>query len=107
MEEGEHRERKLQREDDLAEGEEVVDAAVAADADDEDGGEDGEEARDQPAYPWGKAPVHEAFHGDLAGEGAGDGAALAASEQGYGEECAGDSCANEGGKGEVSDLDPV
>ncbi len=73
------------REHDLAEREQVGDAAVAAQSDDEDRGQNGERARDEPAHPGLDAPVHEAFHHDLPGERTGDGAALAAGQQGDGE----------------------
>ncbi len=107
MEHGEHGEGELEGEDDLAEGEEVGDAAVAAEADDEDGGEDGEGTGDEATEPGGDAPVHEAFHDDLSGEGAGDGGALPAGEEGDGEEGAGGGDTEEGGEGEVGHADPV
>lgn len=49
MEEGEHGEGEYEAEDDLAQVYEVGDAAAAADADDENGGDDGEEAGDHAA----------------------------------------------------------
>ena len=98
---------KLQREHDLAEREQVVDAAVAADADDEDGGKDGQRAGDEPADPGLDAPVHEAFHHDLAGERAGDGAALAAGQQRDGEQSAGGGGAQQRRERQVGDANPV
>ena len=107
VQQGKHGERKLQRQHDLAEGQQFGDAAVAAEADDEDGGQDGERARDEAAHPGPDAPVHEAFHHDLAGERAGDGAALAAGQQGDGEQRAGGGGAQQRGQGQVGDANPV
>ena len=107
MQQREHGEGKLQGEHDLAEGEQVGDTAVAAQANDEDGGQNGQGAGDETAHPGLDAPVHEAFHDDLAGERAGDGAALTAGEQGDGKERAGGGGAEQRGEGEVGDADPV
>ncbi len=78
VQEREHGEGKLQGENDLAEREQVGDAAVASESDDEYGRQNGQSARNKPPHPGLQAPMHEAFHDDLAGEGAGDGAALSA-----------------------------
>ena len=56
----------------------LVTLTFAAQADDEDGGDDGQRSRDQPADPGADAPVHEPFHDDLAGQRPRDRAALAA-----------------------------
>ncbi len=107
VQQGEHGEGKLQGEDDLAERQQVGDAAVAAHADDKDGGQDGQSPRDEPAHPGFDSPVHEAFHHDLSGESAGDGAALAAGQQGDGKERAGGGGAQERSEGQVGDANPV
>src|SRR5579863_1228859 len=102
-----HGERKLQREYDLAEGQQFGDAAISAEANDENGREDGEGACDQAADPGTDAPVHEAFHHDLAGECARDGAALTACEERYGEQSAGGGGPEEWSERQVRDADPV
>src|SRR5580700_10742996 len=53
MEQGKHRQRKLQGENDLAQIEQIVDAAVSTHADDEDGGDDRQRPRDHAAQPRG------------------------------------------------------
>src|ERR1700733_3292691 len=107
MKQGEHGERKLQREHDLAERKQIGDAAVAAQADDDDCRQDRQRARDEPSHPRLDAPVHEAFHHDLACERSGDGAALSGGEESYGEESAGNGCTQQRGKCEISDADPI
>ena len=64
-------------------------------------------AGDQPPQPGRDAPVHEAFHDHLAGERAGDGAALAAGEQGDGEQRAGRGGAQQRRERQVGDANPV
>ena len=95
------------REHDLAQSQQVGDAAVAAQADDDDRRQDRQRSRDQPAHPGLDAPVHEAFHHDLAGQRAGDGAALAAGKQGDGEQRAGGGGAQQRRQGEIGDADPI
>src|SRR5581483_2887414 len=107
MQEREHGEGELKREHDLAEGEEVVDAAIAAQADDQDGRYDGECAGEQAAQPGGELPVHEAFHDHLSGERAGDGAALATGEEGNGEEDASGGGAEQGSERQEGNANPI
>jgi hypothetical protein len=62
--------------DHLRQNEELVDQGVAADGHGDDGGGDGEQARDEAAVQGLDFPRHEAFHDHLAGEGAGERAVL-------------------------------
>ena len=80
---------------------------VAAEADDKNSGKDRQQAGDQPANPRTDSPVHEAFHHHLAGKGAGDGAALSAGKQRDGKEGAGGRNAQQRGKRQVGDPNPV
>src|SRR5580704_12625339 len=73
-----HGKRQLQRQDYLTQRQKISDAAITTQADDKHCREDRQHSCDQAANPGLNAPVHEAFHHHLAGEGAGDGAALAA-----------------------------
>ena len=90
MQQREHGEGELQCQHHLAQREQFGDTVVAAQTNDQDRGENGEGARDQPAHPGLDPPVHEAFHHYLTGEGSGDGAALTRSQKSYGEESARD-----------------
>ena len=102
-----HCERKLERQHDLAQCQEIGDAAVAAKSDHQDRGKNGEQAGDHPAQPGLDAPVHEAFHNDLAGEGSGDGAALSGGEKRDREHGAGDGRPEQRRESQVGNADPI
>ena len=102
-----HGKRQLQRQHHLAEGQQVVHAAVAAQADDEDRRQNGQRAGDQPPHPGRDPPVHEAFHHHLPGQRAGDGAALPAGQQRHGEQRAGGGGAQQRRQRQIGDADPV
>ena len=103
----EQRQRQYEAENHLAEVDQVGDAARAADADNPDRRHDGEHAGDHPPDPRAEAPAHEAFHHDLPGQRAGDGAALAAGQQRHGEERAGQGRPQQRRQRQVRDADPV
>ena len=107
MQQREHRKRQLQGQDHLAQGQQVVHAAVAAHPDDDDRRHDGQPARNQPPHPGGEPPVHEPFHHDLAGQSAGDRAALAAGQESHGEQDAGRGRAQQRRQRQVRDANPV
>jgi hypothetical protein len=85
-----HGERKLQRQNDLTERQQVSHTAVASHSDDQHGRQDGQRPGDEPPYPRHYAPVHKAFHDHLAGKGAGDRAALPACQQRHRKQRAGE-----------------
>ena len=107
MQQRKHGERKLQRQHDLAQREQVGHAAVAADADDENRRQDRQRARDQPPHPGLDPPVHEAFHHHLPGERAGDRAALPAGQQRDGKQRAGGRGAQQRRQRQIRDANPV
>src|SRR2546425_1088203 len=107
MQEGEHRERELQGQHDLAEGQEIGHAAIAAQTDDEDRGEDGQCAGDQPPHPGLNPPMHEPFHHHLPGERPGNGTTLAAGQERHGEQRACDARAQQRREGQVRDANPI
>ncbi len=107
VEQREHGKRQLQAQDDLAQVDQIGDAAAPANADDHDGGQHGERAGDHAPQPRPHAPVHEAFHHHLPGQRAGDRAALAAGQQRHGEQRAGRRRAQQRSQRQVRDADPV
>jgi len=64
---------ELQRENYLAQNEQLLRALLTGEGDDEDRRDDGQRARDQPPQPRGDLQVDEAFHDNLSGEGSADG----------------------------------
>ena len=85
----------------------IVDAAFAANADDKDRRQDRERAGNQSPNPGREPPVHEAFHHDLAGERAGDRAALTAGQEGNGEQDARRGGAQERSERQIRDANPI
>ena len=81
MQQGKHGKGKLQREHYLAQREQIGDAAVAAQSDDQDRRQNSESAGDKPSHPRLDPPVHEPFHYYLAGERPRNRAALAGSQK--------------------------
>ena len=106
MQQGEHREGQLQRQHDLAQDQQFVDAAVPRMPMIMIAGTIASEARDQSAQPRRHSPVHEPFHHDLAGERAGDGAGLPLASGG-GEKHAGRGGAQQRRQRQVCLPDPV
>src|SRR5579864_477245 len=107
VEQWEHGEWKLKCQYDLTQSEQIGDAVVAAQTNDQYCRQDRERASDESAHPRLDPPVHETFHDNLAGQGAGDGTALAGGQQRNGEKCAGGGCSEQRGKCQVGDPDPV
>ena len=81
MEQRDHREGQLQAEDHLAEDQELLGRLLAHEPDHQHRGNQGDQARDQPAQPGRDLQVQEAFHDDLTGERPGQCRALPGAEQ--------------------------
>ena len=95
---------ELQAERHLAGHEQIVGFGLAVEADDENGGDDGDGAGDQTAEPGPQPDVEKSFHDNLAGEGAGERRVLARGEQAAGKERAGKTDADHRAKQSISAL---
>jgi len=93
LDERNHCKWELEAENDLAEDEKHADFVFAEDTDDENGGKNGDAARDEAANPGFETDLEEAFHDNLPGERAGDRRVLAGGEESASEEGAGEACA--------------
>ena len=91
----------------LTQDQQIGDAAFASQADDEDRRQYGQGAGDQPPHPGLDSPMHEAFHHDLPGQGAGDGAALSAGEQRDGKQRARNRGPQQRRQGQVRHSNPI
>ena len=107
MQERKHGERQLQRQHHLAEGQQIGDAAVAAQANNENRRQNGQRASDEPPHPRFDPPVHEAFHHHLPGQRAGDGAALAAGQQSHRKQRARSSRPQQRRQRQIRDPNPI
>ena len=89
---------ELQRQDDLAQDQQLSRLALAIPERHEHRRNDGDEPRGQPPQPGGQPYVDEAFHDDLPGHGGGHGRVEAAGEERDGEEARRDGRAEQGGE---------
>ena len=85
MQQGKHRKGELKGQHDLAEREQIIHTAVAANSNDEHGRDDCQRSGNESSQPGLNPPVHEAFHHHLSRQRASDGAALSACQQGHDE----------------------
>ena len=96
MNQGNHGERQLKAEYDLAKDQKRGQLPFPGNADDENRGNNGDGAGDEAAQPGPQADIEKTFHDDLAGEGAGERGVLPGGEQGAGEERAREAGAERG-----------
>src|SRR6266571_531003 len=109
LDQRDNREGQLKTENHLTENEQRSHLIFAGNANDQYGGNDGKGAGNEPAEPGPEANVKEAFHDDLAGEGARQRGVLPGGQQGAGEERAGEAGAENGaeefvGIGDLGDV---
>ena len=107
MQQRKHGEGQLQRQHHLAQCKQIGHAALAPQSNDQNGRQDRQRAGNEPPNPRLDSPMHEAFHHHLSGERAGDGAALAAGEQGDREQRARDECSQQRREGQIGDPNPI
>ncbi len=87
---------QLKAENDLAQYQERSDFALSGDADDHDGGKNGDRTRDEAAQPRLETNLQKSFHDDLPGESSSESGVLAGSEESAGEEGAGQAYTQDG-----------
>ena len=107
MQKRKHRERQLQRQHNLAQGQKISDATVAPQSDDQNGGKDGEASGNETPHPGPDSPMHEAFHHHLPGQCARDRAALPAGEQRHRKQGARQRSPKQRRERQVSDANPI